>query len=118
LTTLETTSSPLAAAYAAPQTLLRRSAADAPTHRIADSHISVLAASAQTGGLFSVAEIFCAPQGGPPPQGALPQQPGTPAPSVPVTGPQPPSPPRPVVTEENRGNVKAPDATSEVDGNR
>jgi hypothetical protein len=49
--------------------------------------------------------------------GALPQQPGTPAPSVPVTGPQPPSMP-PRHADENKGNLKPSEPPTEIDGNR
>ena len=63
-------------------------------------------------------------QGGAQQQGAqqhaarVPQQPGTPAPAVPVTGPQPPSMPPPSHNDENKGNLKPADSPTEVDGNR
>jgi hypothetical protein len=48
----------------------------------------------------------------------VPQQPGTPAPAVPVTGPQPPSMPRPSHSDENKGNLKSSEPPTEIDGNR
>jgi hypothetical protein len=52
-------------------------------------------------------------------QPAIAREPGSPAPSVPVTGPQPTAAAQPQPSDENRGNFKpAESPPTEVDGNR